>query len=312
MSDRMVGYGRVSTDEDKQLDSLENQIQFFEEFAAARHYELVNVYADEGITGRQLKKRDDFLRMLKDSERDKFDVVVVKDVSRFARNTVDLLTSIRALKSHGIDVIFVNNNQKVLGESEFVITLLGAMAQEESANLSKRVKFGKNINSKKGRVPPRIFGYNRIDNYTLEINETEADTVREIFNLYIDHGLGCRLIAMELSKQGRKTKYGDEWNGRGVRRVLENPIYCGHYINHKYEVKDFLDGSVKPLPEEQHYHHERPEWAIITPERFEEAQKNFEPTKKTILNRLRPCARKIQQSALIQHTHQMRNLRALV
>ena len=162
---RMCGYARVSTDEERQLDSLEHQMEFFSDFAKQNGHHLVNVYTDEGITGRQLKKRDAFNKMLSDSKLGLFDLLVVKDVSRFARNTVDLLTSIRQLKSRGIDVIFVNNSQKVLGESEFVITLLGAVAQEESSNLSKRVKFGKNITSKKGRVPPRIFGYDRIDNF---------------------------------------------------------------------------------------------------------------------------------------------------
>lgn len=273
---RMCGYARVSTDEEKQLDSLEHQTEFFSAFAESHGHHLVHVYADEGITGRQLKKRDAFNKMLSDSKLGLFDLLVVKDVSRFARNTVDLLTSVRRLKSQGIEILFVNNSQKVLGESEFIITLLGAMAQEESANLSKRVKFGKNINSQKGRVPPRIFGYDRIDNFTLQINEDEADTVREIYHLYIDAGYGCHLIAQKLENEGRLTKFGYAWNQRNVRRVLTNPIYCGHYVNHKYTVPDFLDGSVKPLPEAEHYHHERPEWAIIPPERYQQAQNILE------------------------------------
>lgn len=269
---RMCGYARVSTDEERQLDSLEHQTEFFSAFAKAHGHHLVNVYADEGITGRQLKKRDAFNKMMSDSRLGLFDLLVVKDVSRFARNTVDLLTSVRQLKSQGIEILFVNNSQKVLGESEFIITLLGAMAQEESANLSKRVKFGKNINSQKGRVPPRIFGYNRIDNFTLEVNEEEAATVREIYHLYIDKGYGCRLIAKELESKGMLTKFGYAWNQRNVRRILSNPIYCGHYVNHRYSVPDFLNGGVKPLPESEYYHHERPEWAIVSPERYQQAQ----------------------------------------
>lgn len=269
---RMCGYARVSTDEERQLDSLEHQTEFFTEFAKAHGHHLVHVYADEGISGKQLKKRDAFNKMMNDSKLGLFDLVVVKDVSRFARNTVDLLTSVRQLKSQGIEILFVNNSQKVLGESEFIITLLGAVAQEESSNLSKRVKFGKNINSKKGRVPPRIFGYDRIDNFTLEINEEEANIVREIYHLYIDEGYGCRLIAKELERNGMLTKFGNAWTQRNIRRVLENPIYCGHYINHRYGVVDFLEGEVKPLPASEHYHHERPEWAIVSPERFQQAQ----------------------------------------
>ena len=107
---RMCGYARVSTDEERQLDSLEHQMEFFSDFAKQNGHHLVNVYTDEGITGRQLKKRDAFNKMLSDSKLGLFDLLVVKDVSRFARNTVDLLTSIRQLKSRGIDVIFVNRS----------------------------------------------------------------------------------------------------------------------------------------------------------------------------------------------------------
>lgn len=269
----MSGYGRVSTDEEKQLDSLEHQKEFFADFAISRNYTLYNVYADEGISGKQLKKRDEFNRMMKDAELGLFTLVVVKDVSRFARNTVDLLTSVRKLKSLGVEVLFVNNNQKVLGESEFIITLLGAMAQEESSNLSKRVKFGKKINAKKGRVPPRIFGYDRIDNFTLSINEDEADIVREMFRLYVEEGLGCRRIALDLDAQGARTKFGYQWNSGNIKKMLENPIYCGRYINHKYEITDFLEGTRTKLPLEENFEHDRPDWAIISEDVFDQAQK---------------------------------------
>ena len=273
---KLAGYGRVSTEEEKQLDSLENQLEFFTEFAQTHGYELYRLYADEGISGKQLKNRDQFLQLLEDAQRRLFDVVVVKDVSRFARNTVDLLTSVRKLKALGIEVLFVNNNQRILGESEFIITLLGAMAQEESANLSKRVKFGKLATSKKGRVPPKIFGYDRLDNFTLRVNEEEADTVRRVFSLYIDQGLGGRRIALTLEAEGRRTKCGGAWTAKSVRRILENPIYCGQYHNHKYTVTDFLEGQVERLPPEDQFTHSRPAWAIVTEERFREAQRLLE------------------------------------
>ena len=168
-----------------------------------------------------------------------------------------LLESIRRLKALGIECIFVNNSLKVLGESEFIVTIMAAIAQEESANLSKRVKFGKDITSRKGRVPPRIYGYDRLDNFTLRIVPAEAEVVREIFRLYLQ-GLGCRKIAQALEERGASTKLGASWNSRGVRRVLENPIYCGHYVNHKYTVSDFLSGQIQRLPPDMHYHHDRP------------------------------------------------------
>ena len=269
---KIAAYCRVSTDKDEQLDSLEHQKQFFLEYAEKNGHTLYHLYADEGITGTSLKKRTQFLRLMKDAHIGLFDAVVVKDISRFARNTVDFLQSIRELKALGINTMFITANMESLGESEFVLTIFGAMAQEESANLSKRVKFGKKINAQKGRVPQRIFGYDRIDNFTLKINPKEAQVVREIYSLYLDNGLGCRTISLELNRRQRKTKFGYEWNPRGVRRVLTNPIYCGHYVNHKYEIEDYLTGKQVHIPADEHFHHERPEWAIISPEIYAQTQ----------------------------------------
>lgn len=273
---KIAAYCRVSTEKEEQLDSLEHQKEFFEEYARKNGYELVRLYADEGISGTSLKKRDEFTRLLRDAKLGLFNMVVVKDVSRLARNTVDFLQSIRTLKGFGVNTLFLTANMDSLGESEFVLTMFGAMAQEESANLSKRVKFGKKINAKKGRVPQRIFGYDRIDNFTLSINHKEAKVVREIFRLYLEEGLGCRTISITLNELGYKTKFDCEWNPRGVRRVLTNSIYCGHYINNKYEIKDYLTGKQVRIPQEQHFHHKRPEWEIVSPEIFAEAQRQMD------------------------------------
>ena len=269
---RIAAYCRVSTDKDEQLDSLNHQKEFFVEYAKRSGHELVRLYADEGISGTSLKKREEFKRLLRDAELGLFDMVVVKDISRFARNTVDALQSIRKLKSMGICTLFLTANMDSMGDSEFILTLFSAMAQEESSNLSKRVKWGKKINAEKGRVPQRIFGYDRIDNFTLEINPTEAGIVRKIFSLYNDQGLGCRTISATLNRDRDKTKLGSDWNARGVRRVLVNPIYCGILINHKYEIEDYLTGRQIRLPKEEQFCHSRPAWAIVTPEAFRKAQ----------------------------------------
>ena len=269
---RIACYCRVSTDSDEQLSSLSNQQKFFVEYAKRNGHELFRLYADEGISGTSLKKREEFKRLLRDAELHLFDMVVVKDVSRFARNTVDALQSIRKLKSMGINTLFLTANMDSMGDSEFILTLFSAMAQEESNNLSKRVKWGKKINAEKGRVPQKVFGYDRIDNFTLEINHEEARIVRKIFNLYTEQGLGCRTISMTLNCDKDKTKHGKDWNARGVRRVLANPLYCGTLINNKYEIEDFLTGKQVAIPEGEHFCHERPEWAIITPELFQKAQ----------------------------------------
>ena len=272
---RIAAYCRVSTEKDEQLDSLQNQKVFFTEYAQKHGHKLVRLYADEGISGTSLKKRDEFMRLIQDAKLGIFDMVVVKDVSRLARNTVDFLQSIRTLKGLGVNTLFLTANMDSLGESEFVLTLFGAMAQEESANLSKRVKFGKKINAQKGRVPQRIFGYDRIDNFTLSINHKEAKVVREIYRLYTEEGLGSHLISIRLNRAGYKTKFNCDWNTRAVRRVLDNPIYCGHYINNKYEIEDYLTGKQVRIPEADHFHHERPEWAIVSQETFEKAQRQL-------------------------------------
>ena len=268
----IAAYCRVSTDKDEQLDSLVHQKEFFVEYAKRNGHELFRLYADEGISGTSLKKRDEFIRLMRDARCGLFQAVVVKDISRLARNTVDFLISIRELKSMGINTYFLTANMDTMGDSEFILTLFSAMAQEESNNLSKRVKWGKKINAEKGRVPQRVFGYDRIDNFTLAINPQEARIVRKIFSLYNEQGLGCRTISQQLNRDGDKTKYGNEWNSRGVRRVLVNPLYRGILVNHKYEIEDFLTGKQVNIPKEEHFYHERPEWAIVTPQVFEKAQ----------------------------------------
>ena len=273
---KIAAYCRVSTDKNDQLDSLNHQKEFFIEYAKRNGHDLFRVYADEGISGTSLKKRDEFNRLMRDARCGFFQAVVVKDVSRMARNTVDFLISIRELKSMGINTIFLTANMDSMGDSEFILTMFSAMAQEESSNLSRRVKFGKKINAGKGRVPQRVFGYDRIDNFTLTINPEEARIVRKIFSLYNEQGLGCRTISQTLNHDGDKTKYGNDWNARGVRRVLMNPIYQGILVNHKYEIKDFLTGKQVNLPKEQHFFHQRPEWGIISPEVFQKAQEIME------------------------------------
>ena len=269
---KIAAYCRVSTEKDEQLSSLAHQKEFFIEYAKRNGHELFRLYADEGITGTSLKRRDEYNRLMRDARCGFFQAVVVKDISRLARNTVDFLVSIRELKAMGINVIFLNANMDSMGDSEFILTLFSAMAQEESANLSKRTKFGKRLNAEKGRVPQKLFGYDRVDNFTLAINPEEARIVRKIFSLYNEKSLGCRTISLTLNRDGDKTKYGNDWNARGVRRILVNPIYRGILINHKYEIEDFLTGKQVNIPPDEQFYHERPEWAIVTPEVFQKAQ----------------------------------------
>lgn len=270
----IAAYCRVSTDKQDQLNSLETQKKFFEEFAENHHHHLVGIYADEGISGTKMRNRDAFRRLMEDAEKHAFEMVVVKDISRMARNTVDLLTSTRTLKSLQIETLFLTSNQTVLGNSEFVLTVFGALAQEESANTSKRVKFGKRVNAEKGRVPNYVYGYEKVpqDFFTLLINEHEADIVRKIYDLYIREGLGAYKIAEHLNRLGETTKRGARWSQNAVARILSNPIYTGKIINGKQEVQDFLTGSRRSRSADDWIVLERPELCIISEETFQQAQ----------------------------------------
>ena len=272
---KIAAYCRVSTEKEAQIDSLEKQIEFFNEFTKKNGYELYKLYADEGISGKQIKHRKQFQQMMIDAKAKKFDKVVVKDVSRFARNTVDLLQSVRELKSYGVQVDFLNNGEVMEGGSEFILTILGAMAQQESANMSKRVKFGKDITAKKGRVPNLVFGYDKIpdERYTLKINEEEAKIVKEIFESYVYKGIGTTKIAWNLNDRGIRTKKTkSKWVQTSIVRMLKNPIYTGRVTNKKSEVTDFITGTRKDLPEEEWIVVERPEMRIISDELFNRAQ----------------------------------------
>lgn len=276
---KIAAYCRVSTEKEAQIDSLEKQIEFFNEFTKKNGYELCKLYADEGISGKQIKHRKQFQQMMIDAKAKKFDKVVVKDVSRFARNTVDLLQSVRELKSYGVQVDFLNNGEVMEGGSEFILTILGAMAQQESANMSKRVKFGKDITAKKGRVPNLVFGYDKIpdERYTLKINEEEAKIVKEIFESYVYKGIGTTKIAWNLNDRGIRTKKTkSKWVQTSIVRMLKNPIYTGRVTNKKSEVTDFITGTRKELPEEEWIVVERPEMRIISDELFNRAQELLE------------------------------------
>lgn len=273
----IAAYCRVSTDKTDQLNSLEAQKEFFSEYTKRTGDKLVRLYADEGISGTKIKNRKEFLRMMADAERGLFDMVVVKDISRFARNTVDLLQNIRKLKALGIETQFLTANMTSMGNSEFVLTIFGALAQEESANTSKRVKFGKKMNAEKGRVPNIVYGYDKIpgDYFNLSINEDEAAVVRQIYKWYIQDGYGTARISGFLNERGLKTKRNCQWSQNAVCRILTNELYTGKIINGKQEVTDFLTGQRKEKDETDWMVVEQPELRIIEPETFEQAQQTM-------------------------------------
>lgn len=270
----IAAYCRVSTDKEDQLNSLEAQKEFFSEYTKRTGDVLVRLYADEGISGTKIKNRKEFLRMMKDAEHGLFDMVVVKDISRFARNTVDLLQNVRKLKALGIETQFLTANMTSMGNSEFVLTIFGALAQEESANTSKRVKFGKKMNAEKGRVPNIVYGYDKTigDYFNLEINQEEAKVVKQIYKWYTEEGYGALKIANMLNEKGYRTKRNCKWSQNATCRILTNEIYTGKIINGKQEISDFLTGQRREKDETEWIVVERPELRIIDDETFEKAQ----------------------------------------
>ncbi len=272
---KIAAYCRVSTDKEDQLNSLQAQKEFFIEYTKRTGDELVRLYADEGISGTKIKNRREFLHMMEDAGRGLFEMVVVKDISRFARNTVDLLQNVRKLKAWGIETQFLTANMTSMGNSEFVLTIFGALAQEESANTSKRIKFGKKINAQKGRVPNLVYGYDKTagDYFHLAVNEKEAAVVRQIFAWYTKEGYGASKIASMLNGRGLLTKRGCAFSQNAVCRILTNELYTGKVINGKEEVKDFLTGERQAKEKDAWIVTNAPNLQIIETETFQKAQK---------------------------------------
>lgn len=274
----IAAYCRVSTDKEDQLNSLDAQKRFFTEYTQKTGDTLVRLYADEGISGTKTRNRREFLRLMGDAERGLFDMVVVKDISRFARNTVDLLQNIRRLKTLGIETLFLTANMTSMGSSEFVLTIFGALAQEESANTSKRVKFGKKMNAEKGRVPNIVFGYDKTagDYFNLAVNRREAELIRQMYRWYVHEGYGAAKIANMLNERGDTTKRGCRWSQNGVCRILTNELYTGKVVNGKQEVADFLTGRRVDREAAEWMVADRPDLRIIDPEIFAQAGRIME------------------------------------
>ena len=270
---KIAAYCRVSTDKEDQLNSLQTQAQFFKTYAEKNGHDLVRLYVDEGLSGTRTKNRKQFQQMMQDAERGLFAAIVVKDISRLARNTVDLLQSVRKLKALGIHMIFLTANMTSLGDSEFVLTVFGALAQEESCNISKRVKFGKRVNAERGRVPNLVYGYDKIpgDAFHLAVNPEEAAVIRQMYQWYLDAGDGGGKIARLLNSRGLKTKRNCDWTQKAVCRILTNPLYTGKIVNGKQEVQDFLTGSRVNREKSDWLVVEQPELRIISDARFQQA-----------------------------------------
>ena len=251
---KMVFYGRVSTEHEAQMAALENQIEWYDDQAKYHpNWEVLNKYIDEGITGTQAKKRPAFLQMIEDAKKGKFDLIVTREVCRFARNTVDTLVTTRELKNIGVEVYFVEDNIWTMdGDGELRLTIMATLAQEESRKTSERVKAGQHISRQQGMVYGRgnILGYNRKAKSTYTINPEQAETVRMIFDLYLQGEMGASKIANELTRLGRKNASGlVKWSPCVITRIVNNPTYMGYqaygksYSNNYLEQKRILNND---------------------------------------------------------------------
>ena len=240
---RVSAYCRVSTDHEDQVNSYETQKAYFTDYITRNlDWELTKLYADKGISGTSTKKRREFQQMIIDAENHKFELIITKEVSRFARNTVDTLTYVRKLKALGIGVIFLNDSINTLdSDGELRLTIMASLAQEESRKTSQRVLWGMQRSMEKGVVlGNHFYGYHKIHG-KLVINEEEATIVREIFDLYLN-GFGTYRIEKEMESRGILSPAGlPRWKNVSILRILANEKYCGDLRQKKEITIDYLE-----------------------------------------------------------------------
>lgn len=291
MKTRIVAiYARVSTEHEAQLSALENQVQYYDNLLKLHpEWKLYKSYIDEGITGTSVKKRKNFLKMMEDAENGDFDLIITREVSRFARNTVDTLQQTRLLKKYGVEVYFTEDNIWTMNDDdgELRLTIMATLAQNESKKTSVRVKAGQMVSFQNGVAygNGNILGYDRSDKEFI-VNQEQAKTVRMIYDMYLD-GLGMRKIQFELEKAGRLTATGlTNWSCANIGRVLNNPFYSGTIVYRKQFVPDYLEQKKinnfdyvdKVVVEGTHE-------SIITKEEFEQVQKILSTKSSSIGNK---------------------------
>lgn len=245
---RVVAYCRVSTDSQDQANSLESQKRYFSEYINRNpDWKLVKVYVDEGITGTSTKKRKDFNQMIADAEQHFFDLIITKEISRFARNTLDSIYYTRKLKDLHIGVLFMNDNINTLDpDSELRLTIMSSIAQEESRKTSERVKWGQKRQMEKGVVFGRnMLGYD-VRGGELLINKEGADIVRLIFHKFVNEDKGTHVIARELRDADIPTStHMKTWSYTVILRVLRNEKYCGDLVQKKTFTPSYLTHEKK-------------------------------------------------------------------
>ena len=273
---KVAAYCRVSTDNEDQANSFESQQRYFRQYIERNpDWELYEVFADEGISGTNTKKRKEFNRMIACAKNGDFDLIVTKEISRFARNTLDSIFYTRDLKKHGVGVIFLNDNINTLdGDAELRLAIMSSIAQEESRKTSERVKWGQKRQMEQGVVFGRsMLGYDVKDG-KMYINEDGAKVVRLIFHKFVNEGKGTHVIARELREEGIKPMRVKEWQNTVILRVIRNEKYCGDLVQKKTYTPDFLSHEKKVNLGQEEFviikdHHE----PIISRELFDKANR---------------------------------------
>ena len=278
---RVAAYCRVSTDSEEQLNSYEAQKSYYtQKIADSPDWEMAGIYADEGISGTSMKKRTEFKKMITACKRGRIDLIITKSLSRFARNTVDCLETVRLLKANGIGVYFEKENINTLTESsEFLITLFSGFAQAESESLSKNVAWGWRKSAEAGNVYfqyKRMLGYRKGADGQPEIVPEEAEIIRRIYRRYL---AGCSLgqIKQELEQDNIPTAQKVErWPSAVIHNILTNEKYMGDALLQKTYITDCITKKVKKnMGERPMYYVENNHPAIISRETFDQVQKEM-------------------------------------
>lgn len=266
---RVTFYARVSTDQDEQINSLENQVQYYTELIQSKpNWKFVPGYVDEGISGGSTKKRDNFNRMIRDARAGMFDFIITKEISRFSRSTLDSIKYTQELLDYNVGVFFQNDNINTLDtDSEFRLVIMAGVAQDEIRKLSERLKFGFRQAIKNGHVlgNDKLYGYDKKD-CVLTVNEEEAEIIRIIFDLYGNQRLGTRTISKRLMELGYTSREGNAFNTLTIRHILENPKYKGWYCGNKSQSVDYRTKRNVLLDESEWVTYPDPSIPAIVPE----------------------------------------------
>ena len=277
---RVAAYCRVSTDSEEQMTSYEAQKTYYtDKIMQNPQWSMAGIFADEGITGTSAEKRPEFLRMIRLCRKRKIDLILVKSISRFARNTVDCLHYIRALKELGIAVIFEKENINTLdSEGEMLITLLGAFAQAESESISQNVRWGIRQAMREGRVSLRckhLYGFTEDENGQPQILPDEAEVVRRIYKSFL-RGQSIRMIKEWLDAEGIAPRKGKEWSLSSIENLLKNEKYCGDVLLQKTFISDCISRKViKNVGQLPMYLIENHHEGIVSREIYQAAQAEF-------------------------------------